>query len=73
MYSGDEVDSVRDIVQHIKVTDPFTPFYLQSTIHDNLLTSMRTVINGMAKLSITLANSGNEVRRELGVSHLVQH
>lgn len=38
------------------------PPLLQSTIHDNLLTSMRAVINGMNTLSIVLANKGNEVR-----------
>ena len=40
-----------------------SPSLFQSTIHDNLLTSMRTVINGMHKLSIGLASKGNEVRR----------
>ena len=39
------------------------PSLLQSTIHDNLLTSIRTVINGMNMLSIALASQGNEVRR----------
>ena len=52
----------------VGVTDPFPPSRLQSTIHDNLLTSMRTVINGMAKLSITLANPGNEVSRLLAIN-----
>ena len=38
----------------------------KSTIHDNLLTSMRTVINGMNMLSIALASKGNEVSRGCG-------
>ena len=41
----------------------------KSTIHDNLLTSMRTVINGMNMLSIALTSKGNEQYAEAVVKY----